>query len=98
MRAQIPSRYTFSDYSTDWPAAFEQEAERPRALLGEELVAVHHIGSTSAPGLAAKPIIALLPLVRPIAAIDRTPLLREAGYRAWGEYGLPGRHTSPGFA
>jgi GrpB-like predicted nucleotidyltransferase (UPF0157 family) len=42
--------------------------------------------------LAAKPIIDLLPLVRNIAVIDdRTPLLREAGYRDWGECGLPGR-------
>jgi GrpB-like predicted nucleotidyltransferase (UPF0157 family) len=33
-----------------------------------------------------------LPLVRTIAAIgDRTPFLREAGYRDWGEFGLPGR-------
>jgi GrpB-like predicted nucleotidyltransferase (UPF0157 family) len=87
-----PTRYTFTDYSPDWPAAFEQEAERLRTLLGEKLVAVHHIGSTSVPGLAAKPIIDLLPLVGAIAAVDeRTPLFREAGYRDWGEYGLPGR-------
>jgi GrpB-like predicted nucleotidyltransferase (UPF0157 family) len=84
--------YTFTDYSADWPLAFEQEAERLRTLLGEELVAVHHIGSTSVPGLAAKPIIDLLPLVRSIAVVDdRTTLLRDAGYRDWGECGLPGR-------
>jgi GrpB-like predicted nucleotidyltransferase (UPF0157 family) len=88
----MPSRYTFTDYSPDWPAAFEQEADRLRALLGGELVAVHHIGSTSVPGLAAKPVIDLLPLVRAIAAVDGlTPRLRDAGYRDWGEYGLPGR-------
>jgi GrpB-like predicted nucleotidyltransferase (UPF0157 family) len=88
----MPSLYTFTDYSTDWPSAFETEAERLRALFGDELVAVHHIGSTSVPGLAAKPIIDLLPLVRSIAAVDdRTPLLRAAGYRDWGEYGLSGR-------
>jgi GrpB-like predicted nucleotidyltransferase (UPF0157 family) len=88
----MPSLYTFTDYSPDWPAAFAQEAERLRTLLGEELVTVHHIGSTSVPGLAAKPIIDLLPLVRRLAAVDgRTALFREAGYRDWGEYGLPGR-------
>lgn len=88
----MPSRYTFTDYAPDWPAAFEREAGRLRGLLGEELVAVHHIGSTSVPGLAAKPTIDLLPLVRTIAAVDdRTPLLLDSGYRAWGEYGLPGR-------
>lgn len=88
----MTSRYSFSEYSADWPALFEREAERLRVLLGGELVAVHHIGSTSVPGLAAKPIIDLLPLVRSLTAIDeRTPALREAGYRGWGEYGLPGR-------
>lgn len=88
----MPSRYTFTDYSPDWPSEFEREAERLRTLLGEELVAVHHIGSTSVPGLAAKPIIDLLPLVRAIAAVDDlTPRLRDADYRDWGEYGLPGR-------
>jgi GrpB-like predicted nucleotidyltransferase (UPF0157 family) len=53
---------------------------------------VHHIGSTFLPGLAAKPIINLLSLARTIAAIDdRTPWLREAGYRDLGECGLTGR-------
>jgi GrpB-like predicted nucleotidyltransferase (UPF0157 family) len=88
----MPSRYTFTEYSPDWPSAFEQEAELLQTLLGEELVAVHHIGSTAVPGLAAKPIIDLLPLVRAIAVVDDlTPRLRDAGYQAWGEYGLPGR-------
>jgi GrpB-like predicted nucleotidyltransferase (UPF0157 family) len=88
----MPSLYTFTEYSPDWPAAFHQEAERIKALLGDELVRVHHIGSTSVPGLAAKPIIDLLPLVRDIARIDPlTPAMQAAGYKAWGEYGLAGR-------
>ena len=88
----MPSLYTFSDYSSEWPAEFRREAARLEAVIGHELVAIHHIGSTSVPGLAAKPIIDLLPLVRDIIRLDdRTTLLEEAGYHAWGEYGLPGR-------
>ncbi len=88
----MPSLYTFTDYSPDWPAAFVREAERLKALLGDALVAVHHIGSTSIPGLAAKPIIDLLPLARDLSHIEAaTPVLQEASYTAWGEYGLPGR-------
>jgi GrpB-like predicted nucleotidyltransferase (UPF0157 family) len=88
----MPSRYTFTDYSPDWPLEFERESERLKPLLGDTLLTVHHIGSTSVPGLAAKPIIDLLPVVRDIASVDeRTPRMEEAGYRAWGEYGLPGR-------
>ena len=45
-----PSKYTFSEYSPEWPAAFTREAEQLRALLGEELVIAHHIGSTSSAG------------------------------------------------
>jgi GrpB-like predicted nucleotidyltransferase (UPF0157 family) len=88
----MPSQYTFTDYSADRPSAREQKAERLRTLLGEELVAVHHIESTFLPGLAAKPIIDVLSLARTIAAIDdRTPWLWEAGYRDWGECSLTGR-------
>lgn len=88
----MPSLYTFSDYSPDWPRAFADEAARLQALLGDEVVTIHHIGSTSVPGLAAKPIIDLMPLVRAIPRLDdHAPSLAAAGYTAWGEYGLPGR-------
>ncbi|AMV27263.1 dephospho-CoA kinase/protein folding accessory domain-containing protein [Gemmata sp. SH-PL17] len=86
------SRYSFADYSPEWPAAFEDAAKQLRLLLDGELVAVHHIGSTSVPGLAAKPIIDLMPVVRVIESVDSlVPAFRDAGYRDWGEYGLPGR-------
>lgn len=89
---KMPSRYTFEPYSADWPRQFEQEAERFRELLGDELVVIHHIGSTAIPGLAAKPIIDCLPIVRRIERVDSlTPAFETAGYRAWGEYGLAGR-------
>jgi GrpB-like predicted nucleotidyltransferase (UPF0157 family) len=88
----MPSLYTFVEYSPDWPLEFAKEAAHLKALLGDELVIVHHIGSTSVPGLAAKSIIDLLPLVRNIARIDDlTPMLQKAGYKPWGEYGLSGR-------
>ena len=88
----MPSRYTFEPYSLDWPRLFELEAVRLRELLGSELVAIHHIGSTAIPGLAAKPIIDCLPVVRQMERMDAlTSAFAAAGYRAWGEYGLPGR-------
>jgi GrpB-like predicted nucleotidyltransferase (UPF0157 family) len=88
----VPSRYTFEPYSADWPRQFELEAERLHELLGTELVVIHHVGSTAIVGLAAKPIIDLLPIVRRIERVDLlTPAFEAAGYRAWGEYGLAGR-------
>ena len=51
-------------YNPQWPALYEQEAQAIGQILGENLTAIHHIGSTSVPGLAAKPIIDIMPVVR----------------------------------
>jgi GrpB-like predicted nucleotidyltransferase (UPF0157 family) len=45
------------DYDAAWPARFEREAKRIRAALGVRALLVEHVGSTSVPGLAAKPIV-----------------------------------------
>ena len=88
----MSSKYTFSDYSKRWPGEFAEEVKRLRYLLGKTLIKVHHIGSTSIPGLAAKPIIDLLPVVSDLLELDQvTSSLEKAGYKAWGEYGLEGR-------
>lgn len=87
-----PSKYSFTDSDPRWAGWFEEEAARLRSFLGVEVLDIYHIGSTSVPGLAAKPTIDLLPVVRSISVMDdRTGELESAGYRAWGEYGLPGR-------
>jgi GrpB-like predicted nucleotidyltransferase (UPF0157 family) len=44
-------------YNIDWPQIFAAEARRIQHALGENCISVHHIGSTSVPGLASKPII-----------------------------------------
>ena len=49
-----------ADYDPDWPAWYATLARRARAALGERVVALHHAGSTSVPGLAAKPLIDML--------------------------------------
>lgn len=71
---------------------FEHEAAALQRLLKVQLIAIHHIGSTSVPGLAAKPIIDLLPEVIDLDTIDRMGTEFIAlGYQVWGECGLPGR-------
>lgn len=75
-----------------WAAAFEGEAAQLRPIFGNELLALHHIGSTAVPGLAAKPILDLMPVVRDITQVDSlNEALAGLGYQARGENGIPDR-------
>jgi GrpB-like predicted nucleotidyltransferase (UPF0157 family) len=48
------------DYDAEWPTLFIREATRVRATLGDRVLMLEHVGSTSVPGLAAKPIIDMI--------------------------------------
>src|SRR5690242_15172207 len=45
------------DYDPEWPRLYEREEARIRSILGDRVVRIEHVGSTSVPGLAAKPIV-----------------------------------------
>jgi GrpB-like predicted nucleotidyltransferase (UPF0157 family) len=80
------------DYDANWKTLFDQEAQKIKDILGEELINIYHIGSTSVPGLKAKPIIDMMPVVRDIARVERDYLRFEAmGYECLGEFGITGR-------
>ncbi len=72
---------TLEEYDPAWPALFDREAERIREALGDLVVRLEHTGSTSVPGLAAKPIIDIT-LVVPDSGDEAAyaPLLEAAGY------------------
>jgi GrpB-like predicted nucleotidyltransferase (UPF0157 family) len=53
----LTERIVLVDYDPEWPRLFESEAARVRAILGSQVLRLEHTGSTSVPGLAAKPII-----------------------------------------
>ncbi len=81
-----------SDHDPAWPDLFARERPVLEAALGACLEVIEHIGSTSVPGLAAKPVIDVLVGVDDIAGVDtRADAMREAGYEVLGENGLPGR-------
>ena len=69
------------DYDPEWPRQFAVEAARIRAALGERALLLEHVGSTSVPGLAAKPILDIL-LAVPDSADESSyvPDLERAGY------------------
>jgi GrpB-like predicted nucleotidyltransferase (UPF0157 family) len=72
---------TLADYDPGWPVLFAREAARIRAALGDRAVQIEHAGSTSVPGLAAKPIIDIL-LAVPDSSDEHAyvPALEAAGY------------------
>ena len=80
------------DYDHSWPVLFEKERKLLQNILGDIAKAIHHIGSTSVPGLAAKPIIDILMEVTSVNTLDGfNDELFAVGYEARGEFGIPGR-------
>jgi GrpB-like predicted nucleotidyltransferase (UPF0157 family) len=72
---------TLSEYDPGWPARFDREAARIRAALGRTALRVEHVGSTSVPGLAAKPIVDVdLVVADPADEPAYVPPLEEIGY------------------
>lgn len=79
-------------YNPQWVAMFEEEASILRTIFGSEISEIHHIGSTSVPGLKAKPIIDIMPVVRDIHRIDAfNGAMIAIGYEPKGENGIIGR-------
>jgi GrpB-like predicted nucleotidyltransferase (UPF0157 family) len=69
-------------YDVAWPRLFAAEEAKIRAALGGNALLIEHVGSTSVPGLAAKPVIDIQLAVRDSADEDAyRPALERAGYR-----------------
>jgi GrpB-like predicted nucleotidyltransferase (UPF0157 family) len=84
-----------SDYDPAWPELFRREDERIRSLLGHRVLLLEHVGSTSVPGLAAKPVVDMTMVVADSADEGAyVPDLEAAGYRLtirepdWNEHRL----------
>ena len=70
-----------ADYDPSWPALFAREAERIRRVLGETVLQLEHVGSTSVPGLAAKPRIDIVLVVADSSdEPSYAPALQSGGY------------------
>jgi GrpB-like predicted nucleotidyltransferase (UPF0157 family) len=83
----MKKRIEVVQYNFDWPKMFESEKAIIQAALGDNLVSIHHIGSTAVPGLAAKPKIDIIAVAndRKRAITD----LEKAGYQYKGEWNIP---------
>ena len=78
---QMSEKVALVDYDPAWPLLFARENERIKTALGSKALAIDHVGSTSVPGLTAKPIIDVL-LVIESSADEKSyvPALEAAGY------------------
>jgi GrpB-like predicted nucleotidyltransferase (UPF0157 family) len=79
---RLDGQITLLEYDPAWPGLFQRESERIHRVLGTAVLGLEHTGSTSVPGLAAKPIIDMLLLVADSSLEPAyVPALEAAGYR-----------------
>jgi GrpB-like predicted nucleotidyltransferase (UPF0157 family) len=80
-------------YDARWPDVFQQTAAEIRALVGDAVLAIEHVGSTAVPGLSAKPILDVLVGVADFeAALDLVPRLATLGFEFRPDEDIPDRH------
>ncbi len=76
-------------YHPEWPALFEKEACKIKSALGHNCHTIYHVGSTSIPGMCAKPIIDMIPVVANIQQVDEMAAeMAKLGYQVKGEGGM----------
>ena len=79
------------EHNREWQNLFAEESQSIAKAL-ENIVAIHHVGSTAIPGIYAKPIIDLLVEVNDINEVDRNNSnMEDLGYQVMGEYGIVSR-------
>lgn len=76
----------------EWAKSYIEESSKIKEILQDNLIDIHHIGSTAIPNIYAKPIIDILPVVKNLGVVDSLNSQFETlGYTCMGEYGIPGR-------
>jgi GrpB-like predicted nucleotidyltransferase (UPF0157 family) len=93
MSKAISDSIYLAEYDSRWPSMFDEERARLQSAIGEWAADIQHVGSTSIPGIAAKPIIDIAvhlhSLVDALKCI--TPLVEHLQYECLGEFGIPDR-------
>lgn len=86
-------RVTVVPYNEMWPALFQATAGELRRTLEDHILEIEHVGSTSVPGLAAKPVLDILIGVPELRrAQDLVPDLEKLGYEYRPYEDTPDRH------
>jgi GrpB-like predicted nucleotidyltransferase (UPF0157 family) len=86
------TRVWLAPHDPAWKEMAAAEGARLSGVLGENLIAAHHIGSTAIPGIAAKPVVDLMPVAHSFEALEaRRAAIEGLGYLWRGEFGIEGR-------
>jgi GrpB-like predicted nucleotidyltransferase (UPF0157 family) len=87
-----PIKVELLPHDPNWSQLAGTEARLLAETLRPNMLIVHHIGSTAIPGIRAKPILDLMPVIHSLAELDKCQgKVKALGYDWWGEFGLPGR-------
>lgn len=79
-------------HNPEWSSLFDKESKRILEGLTFPIVGIYHIGSTSVPGIKAKPILDFVLEVEKLEdVVQAVPEFEALGYRSQGEFGIPGR-------
>ncbi len=81
------------DYDPAWPALYAETAAHIQEACGKLVIEIEHVGSTSIPGIKAKPYLDIMPGFSTFDdGFKVVPAMESMGYESRGEYGIPGRH------
>jgi GrpB-like predicted nucleotidyltransferase (UPF0157 family) len=87
-------------YNPAWAEEFQKDKALLETILKDvRYVSIEHVGSTSVPGLSAKPVIDIDIIINPSSLAAIRTALMGAGYTDCGEMDVPGRHAyrQPGY-
>ncbi|KAL9078079.1 MAG: hypothetical protein Q9157_002990, partial [Trypethelium eluteriae] len=93
-------KVTIEPYDPAWEEEFQKAKSSLEAILKDvQYISIEHVGSTSIPGLFAKPVIDIDIIIEPSSLIATRTALVGAGYTDCGEMDVPGRHAyrEPGY-
>lgn len=87
MRDYTGRKYHIEEYDPSWKGRFELEAKKIKAIFGDDALDIQHVGSTSVLGMAGKPTIDILVIVRDITVGDKyNTKMKVSGFEPLGDF------------
>ena len=82
-----------AEYNLNWKKEYEKEEKLLKEVLGDRIIEIHHIGSTSIEGLKAKPVIDIIVVINRLDEINEIEeMLKPYDYENRGQQGVPDRY------